>query len=311
MTKNNKKEASEARNKTKKSHLISTESQKKEAFETLPVPKALAAFILPTVLSNLIGIVYILINTFFVGHTGKTTQIAALSIVTPVVLLISVVGAVFSVGANAGISSALGAGNRVRARQVAVFSLYTGLGVVCFLAVLLAVFMRPFLTLIGAGETTINYCVSYLNWTFLAGGIPLAATQLLSQAFLAEGETKLAGIGVSIGGVLNIALDPIFIFALDMGITGAAVATCISNYVTLCFFLIIYMRKRGALVLSLNPKYYSGGDGAAASVLLIGIPSGFALCLTIICDFFRFHYIGLLGTETDLAAFGVVQKSAT
>ncbi len=285
-----------------------TELQKKEAFEAYPVPKALSAFILPTVLSNLIGILYNLADTFFVGHTGDTSQIAALGIVTPVFLVMAVVSAVFSVGANAGISAALGAGNRARARQVASFSIYAALAVGCVFAVALALVLKPFLYLIGAGETTIDHCVSYLVWTVFGGFIPFIASHLLSQCFLAEGETRIAGIGASLGGILNIILDPIFIFALDMGITGAAIATCISNYAALLFLAAVYAKKRGELAFSLNPKYFSGKGGVAASVLLIGIPSGFALCLTIICDFFRFHFIGQLGTETDLAAFGVVQK---
>lgn len=285
-----------------------TDLQKKDAFESYPVPKALSAFILPTVLSNLIGILYNLADTFFVGHTGNTAQIAALGIVTPVFLVMAVVSAIFSVGANAGISAALGAGNRDRARQVASFSIYTALAIGCVIAVILAFVLKPFLYLIGAGETTIDYCVSYLVWTLFGGCIPLISSHLLAQCFLAEGETRIAGIGASIGGILNIILDPIFIFTFNMGITGAAIATCISNYLALIFLVAVYVKKRGDLVFSLSPKFWSGKDGVASSVLLIGIPSGFALCLTIICDFFRFHFIGMLGTEIDLAAFGVVQK---
>jgi putative MATE family efflux protein len=285
-----------------------TDIQKKAAFETLPVPKALTAFILPTVLSNLIGILYNMADTFFVGHTGDTSQIAALSIVTPVFLVMSVVSAVFSVGANAGISSSLGAGNKDRARQIASFSLYTSIGIVCILAIILAVFMRPFLYLIGAKESNIGFCVDYLFWAFIVGCIPFVSSHLLAQSLLAEGEARLAAIGSALGGILNIILDPIFIFTLDMGIEGAAIATCISNYAALLFFIIVYIIKRKNLVFSLNPKYWSGRNGVCSSVLLIGIPSGFALCLTVVCDFFRMHYISALGTETDLAAFGVVQK---
>jgi putative MATE family efflux protein len=288
-----------------------TELQKKQAFETYPIPKALSAFMLPTVLGNLIGIIYNLADTLFVGHTGDTAQVAALGIATPVFLVMAVVSSVFSVGANAGISAALGAGNRDRARQVASFSLYSALAVACALALALAAFMRPFLYLIGAGETTLNYCASYLNWTFLAGCIPRVASHLLSQCFLAEGETRRAGIGASLGGILNIVLDPIFIFAFDMGITGAAIATCISNYAALLFLAAVYVKKRGELVFSLNPKYCSGKNGVAASVLLIGIPSGFALCLTIICDFFRFHFIGSSVRRSSLPPSEWCRKSAT
>jgi putative MATE family efflux protein len=285
-----------------------TDIQKKSAFETLPVPKALSTFILPTVLSNLIGILYNLADTFFLGHTGNTSQIAALSIVTPVFLVMAVVSAIFSVGANAGISSSLGAGNRGRARQVGSFSLYTGIGVIVVLAIVLSIIMRPFLYLIGAKSTNIDFCADYLFWTFIVGCIPFVASHILAQTFLAEGETRIAAIGSALGGILNIILDPIFIFSLGMGIEGAAIATCISNFAALLFFLIVYLSRRKNLVFSLNPKYWSGKDKVCSSVLLIGIPSGFALCLTVVCDFFRMHFISALGTETDLAAFGVVQK---
>lgn len=285
-----------------------TDARRKEAFESLPVPRALAAFIVPTVLSHLISMIYNLADTFFVGHTGDTAQVAAMGIVTPAFLVMSVVAAVFGVGANAGISSALGAGKRDRARQVAAFALWSGLGCICLIALLLGIFMKPFLGFIGAGEQTLGYCIGYLRWTFLLGCLPTVFSQLMSQFFLAEGESKISGIGGALGGLLNIALDPLFIFTFDLGITGAAIATMLSNCVTSVFYLTIYFRKKQSMVLRLHPRHWSGKDGVGAAVLLIGIPSGFALLLTTVCDFVRTHYIGLLGTDVDMAAFGVVLR---
>ena len=285
-----------------------TDQRRKAAFESLPVPKALAAFLVPTILSHLVGILYNLADTFFVGHTGDTAQVAAMGIVTPVFMVMSVVSAVFGVGANAGVSSALGRGDRARARQIAAFSLWTGLGVSALLALALGLFLEPFLLLIGAGPQTLGYCKSYLVWTFLIGWLPMVFSQLMGQMMLAEGESLLSGIGGALGGGLNILLDPLFIFGFGLGITGAAIATMLSNCCAALFFLLAYVRRRKDLVLRLHPKFWSGREGVAAAVLLVGIPSGLALLLTNICDFFRSHYIGLLGTETDMAAFGVVMK---
>ena len=285
-----------------------TDARRKEAFESLPVPKALAAFIVPTVLSQLITMIYNLADTFFVGHTGDTAQVAAMGIVTPVFLMMGMVSSIFGVGANAGVSAALGAGRRERARQVASFSLWTGLGTICVFALLLSLFMEPFLLVIGAGARTLDYCISYLRWTFLLGCVPTVFSSLMGQLFLAEGESKISGIGGALGGILNILLDPLFIFTFRLGVTGAAIATMISNCVTAIFYLTVYFRRRKNMVLRLHPRHWSGRDGVASSVLLIGIPSGFALLLTTVCDFVRTHFIGLLGTDVDMAAFGVVLR---
>lgn len=279
-----------------------------EAFTKGSVPKLLARFIIPSALSQLTFLLLNLADAFFIGRTEDTYQISSMAITFPVVMMVSCVANIFGVGANTNMAAELGRGNRERAKTFSVFALYTAGIVTALLSLILLVWKEPLLYLIGADANSIGHCKNYLLWTFHIGCLPLVLSQVFSQLFLAEGESKISAIGIAGAGLLNAILDPVFIFGFDMGVAGAGLATCVANYISIAFYLVVFWRKRRTTVISLNPKRYQVGDRICTSVLSVGIPAGLVLMCMNICDFARNYYFNLLGGQVELAAWGVVQK---
>lgn len=279
-----------------------------EAFENLSVPRALAKFIIPSVISQMAMLILNLTDAFFVGRTGDTSQISAMTITFPIAMMIACCASVFGAGGNAGAASCLGAGDPDRARKFSVFSVYTAIAVVTIFSLVLLCVRTPLLILLGADESSLGYCEGYLLWVFHVACVPLAFTQVMSQLFVAEGETRVSSIAVTGAGLLNAVLDPVFIFVLHQGVVGAAIATCIANYCSAGFLLTVYMKKRKTSILSLDIRQYSPRDGVCRQVLAVGIPSGLTLLLMNCCDFVRNFLLKQYGGQIELAAWGTVQK---
>lgn len=279
-------------------------SSQEEAFTKCSVPRVLAKFIVPAALSQLTFLILNLADAFFVGRTNDTFQISSMAITFPVVMLVSCVGTIFGAGANANMAAALGRENRERAKTFSAFSVYTASAVVIVLSFILLGKKSAILYLIGADEHSIGFCSSYLLWVFHIGCVPL----VLSQLFLAEGESKISALGIGLAGALNVILDPLFIFPCGMGVAGAGLATCIANYISLGFYLLMYYRRRKTTVVCFHPRYFRVRGGVCTDVLSVGIPAGFVLLFMDICDFTRNYYFNLLGGQVELAAWGVVQK---
>lgn len=280
------------------------ENQSINAFENLSVPRALAKFIIPSVLSQLTMLILNLTDAFFVGRTGDTYQISAMTITFPIVMTIGCIATIFAAGGNANIASALGSKNYKRAKQYSVFSIYTAIGIAALLSFILLAFENPILTLLGADGNSLAYSRGYILWVFHIACVPLAFCQVMAQLFIAEGETKIASMGIAGAGLINAVLDPVFIFALGQGVVGAGIA----NYCNLIFFLSIYYKKRKDSVLSLDVRIYSAKDGICKSVVSTGIPAGLNMLLLNCCDFLRNGLLGSYGGQVNLAAWGVVQK---
>lgn len=285
-----------------------TLSAQKELFTTGSVPRVLFKFILPAALSQLTFLILNLADAFFVGRTGDTFQISAMTITFPIVMTLTCVGTVFGVGANANMASELGKGNPARAKNVSAFAVYAAGSVIALLSFVLVAVKEPLLLIIGANESSLGFCVDYLFWTFHIGCIPLVLSQVFSQLFLAEGASKISAIGIAGAGALNVILDPVFIFGFDMGIAGAGLATCIANYISFAFYLLMYFLRRKTTVVCFHPRYFKVRDQICTRVLAVGIPAGLVLMCMNLCDFVRNYYFNVFGGQVELAAWGVVQK---
>lgn len=278
------------------------------AFTKFSVPKTLAVFIIPSALSQLTVLIQNLADAFFVGRTGDTYQISAMTVTFPVVMLITCIATVFGAGANTNIAAELAKGNSKRAKHFSVFSIYTAAAIMLLISTAVGIIKVPMLTVIGANESSLDYCKDYLFWTIHAGCLPMLLSQIMAQLFLAEGRSKISAFGISGAAILNVILDPIFIFGFKMQIEGAALATCLSNCCSLVYYLIMYCRYRKDTVICFHPKYYQARNGICIKVLTVGIPAGLVLLLMDICDFTRNYYFNILGGQNELAAWGVVQK---
>lgn len=278
------------------------------AFEDLSVPKALAKFIIPSVISQIAMLILNLTDAFCVGRTGDTYQVSAMTITFPIAMMIACVATIFGAGGNSNIASALGSNDRKRAKKISVFAVYTAIGVVALMMLILVFSEKFLLTFLGADENSLGYCQDYLKWVFFCGGIPLAFSQVMSQMFIAEGETKIASIGIAGAGIINAVLDPVFIFPVGMGVAGAGCATFVANIFSAAFFIIMYIKKRKTTVLSLDIRIYTPKNKIASRTLSIGIPAGLSMLLLNCCDFLRNALLGSYGGQMELASWGVVQK---
>ncbi len=250
-----------------------------ELFTTMPVGQAVAKLAIPTVVSQIIVILYSLADTFFIGQIGDPNQIAALSITFPIYTLLTAVANLFGIGANSVIARSMGQNDETTAKNASSFSFWASIVFTGVLSIFLAVFMKPVLLFFGADEYTMGFTNDYLFWVFVIGGIPTVAGLVLGHLVRSVGKTKEAGFGLTLGGVMNIILDPIFIFVFHMDVAGAAVATMLSNAISAIYFLVILGKLRKTTVLTIAPKYFSMKKNISWGTLSVGFPAAISVLL--------------------------------
>lgn len=282
-------------------------NQTKDLFQGLSVPRAIAKYAIPTVLSQLVTLLYNLADTFFVGHTNDPSQVAALTLSFPLFMTLTMVGNLFGIGANSFISRSLGEGSNDKVSKASTFAFYGAVVTVVAIIAVLAIFMTPILTVIGAVATnTFIATKKYLMWTVIYGGIPTVAALMLGHLIRAEGNTKEASIGMALGGILNIGLDYVFVSLLGFGAEGAAIATFISNVISFLYLLQVILRTKNTVIV-LNPAKFRFELHIAKQVVLVGIPAAaiivFASCSNILLS----HFMSAYG-DVSLAAMGIAQK---
>lgn len=210
-------------------------------FEKYSVPKAVRTMALPSMLGMLINVVYNLADTFFVGQTGDSNQVAAVSVSMPLFMLFIAFGNLFGVGGCAFISRSLGENRRDRVKSISSFCIYASLACGVLTGILFTIFKTPLLYAVGASDNTIGFAKDYLQW--VAIGAPFVVGAIMAGNLVrGEGAAKTSMFGMVLGQLVNIVLDPIFIlsggdrlfgirlpFGLGMGVAGAAIATVIGN----------------------------------------------------------------------------------
>ena len=282
----------------------------KDVFEGLAVPRAIAKFAIPTILSQLVTLLYNLADTFFVGHTNDPSQVAALTLSFPLFMTLTMVGNLFGIGANSFISRSLGQGEHKQASKASTFAFYGAIAGVLIIIAILSIFMTPILTIIGAvTPETFEATKAYLSWTVLYGGVPTVAALMLGHLIRSEGNTKQASIGMALGGILNIVLDYVFVSVMSLGAQGAAIATCISNIISFLYLLQVILRAKGTVIV-LNPAKLCFEAQIVKQVILVGIPAAAIIVLGSSANIVLTHFMSQYG-DVSIAAFGIVQKIGT
>ncbi|MBO7537209.1 MAG: MATE family efflux transporter [Alphaproteobacteria bacterium] len=221
----------------------------------------------------LMVLIYNVADTFFIGQTHDDLQVAAVSMCTPVFLLFLAVGTIFGVGGVSVISRAMGEGRAEYARKVSAFCMWTSVCVGIVMFGLFWIFMDQILTLIGTSEDVWNHAKSYMMIVTICGPFVIIST-CFSNVLLAEGQANTAMMGMLLGNLTNVVLDPILILSFGWEIKGAAVATVIGNLLAAVYYLLYF--RRGTSMLSIYPRDFSVKDGICKNVLLIGIPAALA-----------------------------------
>ena len=213
-----------------------SQEQKFEMMTEAPIPGLIGRLAVPTIISMLITSFYNMADTFFVGKIG-TSATAAVGVVFPVMAIIQALGFFCGHGSGNSISRHLGSKDIQSARELAATGFFLAFALGILLMVLGLIFLDPLTHLLGSTETIFPYTRDYLRFILL--GAPYMTAQLvLNNQLRFQGNAFYAMIGITSGGVLNVILDPIFIFVFDLGISGAAIATILSQFVSFCLLLV-------------------------------------------------------------------------
>ena len=238
--------------------------------EKAPVRQAVLKLALPTMLGMVVQTVYNLTDTFFVGQTGDKDLVAAISLVMPVFMAIQAFGNIFAVGTGSYISRKLGEKDGAEARSANATAVYLSLAAGMLLTTLLLLFKAPLLHLLGASDAT--YKPTDQFYSIISGGAVLMVLQVsLAGLVRSEGATTKSMLGMMIGLGTTMVLDPVMIFALNLGISGAAWATLIGNALGTTFFVIHFLSKKTQL--SIHPRDFKPSRSILAETFKIGIPS--------------------------------------
>ncbi len=240
-----------------------------EKMTATPIPKLVMGLAVPTILSMLITSIYNLADTFFVGQLS-TSASGAVGVVSSLMAVIQAIGFMLGHGAGSVISRSLGSGDAPAASRFASTSFFTALGAGAALGVFGVLGLTPLMRLLGSTETILPHARAYAFYILLAA--PFMMSSLVMNNILRyEGKASFAMVGLVTGGVLNMALDPLFIFGFGMGTGGAGLATGLSQVVSFCILLSMYLRGKTVSRLSLRSYTRSARD--IVTILTTGMPS--------------------------------------
>lgn len=234
-----------------------------------PIPKLVLTLAAPTVVSMLVTAVYNMADTFFVSQLG-TSASGAVGIVFSLMAVIQAIGFTLGMGAGSLVSRCLGGRQDAAASRYAATAFYTAIGFGLALTVLGRLYMDPLMALLGATPTILPFARDYAFYILLAAPV-MTASFVMNNLLRAEGKAAFSMVGLTLGGVLNMLLDPLFIFGLGLGIAGAALATCLSQCVSFGILLSFFLR--GKAQTSLHPRCAKGGAGCLGLILKTGFPS--------------------------------------
>ena len=284
---------------------------KKELFETMPVRKAIATMAIPTIISQLINLVYNIVDTFFIGRTGNTDMIAAVTVSYTLFMLTIAFSNLFGIGGGSLMARLSGKGENERAKNVSAYSFYGAIVISICYSLLILIFKEPLLYLLGASIDTIGYANEYVNNVVILGNLPIILSATIAHLVRNAGYSKQASFGLSLGGILNIVLDPLFMFVIfpkGMEVYGAALATLISNIVSCLVLLTIYRRIAKSTSLNMNLKLaISINKDDKKELYAVGIPSAILNALFDVANMFLNSNMAKYGSSA-VAALGIVMK---
>jgi len=219
-----------------------------------PISKLIVSLSIPTIISMLVTSIYNMADTFFVSKLG-TSATGAVGIVFSVMALIQAIGFMLGAGSGNIVSRRLGKQDEEGANQVASTGFFMALALGALLMIFGLLFLNPFMRLLGATKTILPYARDYAKY-ILFGAPVMCASFVLNNLLRGQGRATLAMIGIAFGGILNIILDPLLIFTFEMGISGAAIATLISQVISFLILLYFFLAGKSAVRLSIRKMSY-------------------------------------------------------
>ena len=282
----------------------------KTLFAEAPISRALRTMIAPTILSQIIVLIYNMADAFYVGRTSDPYMVAGVSLILPVFNLLICISNLAGVGGGTLLSRLLGQGREAEARRASCFSFY--LCMVCALAFSLVMlyFMDPLLGVLGAGIHTWRYAKEYALCVICLGGVPTVFSNVAANLVRSSGLSRQAGLGITFGGLLNIALDPLFMFVLlpeGNEVLGVGIATFLSNCAVCIYFLIVLHRICSRAPLTLNPRVGRAEPASVRAIFAVGLPAALTMLLFDV-DYMVIDRLMSAHSDLALAAIGIVLK---
>ena len=272
----------------------------KEMFERSPILQAVFRLALPTVMGQIILVIYNMADTFFIGMTGSDAKLTAATVCMPAFMFLSAVSNLFGIGGSSVISRALGSSDTSTVRKVSSFSAWGCLGLTLVYSLLSWLFADVFINLLGGQAPAVHaYAREYLFITVTLGGAATAMSTFLSHLIRSEGRSLQASIGIMLGGVLNIVLDPLFMFVLlppGREIVGAAAATALSNVCALIYFVFTLRRNRKQSFLRFRPSLAMFSPDIVREVFSAGLPA---------CIMTLFENVSYAVLDNLMCAYGI------
>lgn len=245
-----------------------TQTQFVKMTET-PIPKLIISLAIPTVISMLVSSIYNMADTFFVSKLG-TSAAGAVGVVFSIMAVIQAVGFGIGMGSGSNISRLLGQQKNKEADIIASTGFFSAVTFGLFLTLTGVLFINTLMRNLGATETILPYAKSYARY-ILFGAPIMCASFVMNNILRSEGKAAFAMVGITFGGILNMILDPIFIFVFDLGISGAAIATLLSQCVSFSLLLACFIRKKSTI--RLHIKNVSKKVSVYFLIIKTGLPS--------------------------------------
>ena len=274
-----------------------------ELLGSAPVSKALFALGLPTMIGMMVNALYNLVDAYFVGGLG-TAQMGAITVAYPLGQIVVGLGLLFGNGAASYLSRLLGSGEKEAADKTASTAIYSSIFVGAAVIICILIFLEPILRQIGASDSVMPFAVTYTS-IYIASSIFNVFNVTMNNIVSSEGAAKTTMCVLLAGAVINVILDPVFIYVLDLGVAGAATATAISQFVSTLIYLLYIFRKKS--IFSFSIRKYCLSKDVMSEILKIGIPTLVfqlltSLSMTMINDGTRIY------GDSALAAMGAVTK---
>ena len=258
---------------------------------------------IPTMIGMLVNAFYNLVDAYFVGGLGES-QMGAISVVYPLGQVVVGLSLLFGNGAASYISRLLGRGDKENANKVASTALYSSVSVGAVIIIISMVFLHPILKLLGATDSILPYAATYAG-IYIVSCIFNVFNVTMNNIVTSEGAAKTTMCALLTGAVLNIALDPLFIYVFDLGVAGAAIATAISQVVSTCVYLTYIFRKKSVFHFRVKDCTYT--KETMSEIFKIGIPTLVFQILTSVSISLINNAAGDYG-DSAIAGMGVVTR---
>lgn len=283
-------------------------SQNTSILENASPSKAIIKLAIPATLALLAKAIYNLVDTAYIGMLHSDIALTAVGVTVPLLLIMVSIENIFASGAAVLAGRQLGAKDSEGASR----TVTTIIGISVIIGAILCVggilFLEPLMRAFGASDTSLPLAKDYAFWMFIAALANLPA-QSMNCAARAESSVKISSIAVITGALLNVILDPIFMFdwGLNMGVEGASLATTVSQFIT--FFIMTWFYTSGRSIIKIKWKSFRPSWDLIKTVAVIGIPTAvIQICLSVAASLTNIAASGLPQSDEIIAAYGVVQR---